>query len=537
MSDPLDLLQSFLGESLPASLPLTHPPTVISEPGSTPLSQILLKTTGSIPVYNLSTFSSPPPLSSLPLSSLKPSSIKGLTPTSSQIHRSDLSVFLPPSTISPLITHVSSRIVSRIFPKNSSWSSLSCQLAAYPENSTGYVEHCDVQGSCLNGDEGDDNNNNDESRILTIIYYLGYVNLTTLEVLDYSPSFGGELNVKSPDSSSSTTIKPSIGNLLTFNSCVSRHSVLPLNSTHGFHRLALTLWYSSPSPSFLKLNSKWYLSAPPLLADKYDDESIFIGIPSFNDNDIINTLKSIYLNATNPNKIYVGLLAQYDDWGKIYSEFESGYNLKPFKKNIRILNHHPSLSTGPMNSRYLCQGLYRNETYYLSIDAHTRFRKGWDSYLIQDYKLVEDNSKTIITSYPVGWKLENEKAIVDCLDSTVLESMSITKREGTVRQKSNVINKQIKAPPLVAAGFYFVRGLGVKYPSNVHGVFFGEEEFLGIQYFKEGYEFWNTSVGVLFTKWERGGGRKVEEEMGEEERRGVEVCLRGGEEWRKEVGF
>ena len=49
-------------------------------------------------------------------------------------------------------------------------------------------------------------------------------------------------------------------------------------------------------------------------------------------------------------------------------------------------------SFGPFFSRFLGSHLWRGETFYLQIDAHSDFRQGWDSALVAMMKAT--------TSYP-----------------------------------------------------------------------------------------------------------------------------------------
>ena len=200
------------------------------------------------------------------------------------------------------------------------------------------MTHCDVLGECSNGDDDDHDGNKNitkgsSSRILTVIYYLGFVDISNhdaTDAIEYEESFGGELKILSPDMSKSALIEPAIGNLLIFNSKVSRHSVQPLGSSQNSrHRLAITLWYSSYEDDFLNQKKLTYIDVPPLISPSYDDEAIFVSIPSLNDADIWNTIKSIYLNASCPARVFVGLCAQYSDslWSKLYDEEVRGCEL------------------------------------------------------------------------------------------------------------------------------------------------------------------------------------------------------------------
>ena len=107
-----------------------------------------------------------------------------------------------------------------------------------------------------------------------------------------------------------------------------------------------------------------------------ENETIFVSIPSYRDKDCKNTLRQLYESAKNPELIYVGVLTQNKD------ESESCVVNNNFTNNIRYLNIDYKEAKGPLYARIMIiNKLFKNEKYFLLIDAHTKFVNNWDENL------------------------------------------------------------------------------------------------------------------------------------------------------------
>ena len=124
-------------------------------------------------------------------------------------------------------------------------------------------------------------------------------------------------------------------------------------------------------------------------------ETIFIGIPAYNEEDIHQTIKTALGKATNPAAVRIGVALHYPN--KDFPNLSMYPNVKPI-----FIDEPIGLGTGP--TRDLAASMYDGEDYYLQIDAHTIFRKGWDSILKANYKeLKKIVDKPIISSYVPFW--------------------------------------------------------------------------------------------------------------------------------------
>lgn len=107
--------------------------------------------------------------------------------------------------------------------------------------------------------------------------------------------------------------------------------------------------------------------------------SIFISIASYEDPFLIDTVKSAFTNAKNPDGLYFGVCAQY----KIIEEPDLSFLPED---QIKIIRYDPETRPGLYRIRAEIASLYTDQDYFFQIDSHTMFMQDWDEILIQEYK-------------------------------------------------------------------------------------------------------------------------------------------------------
>lgn len=169
---------------------------------------------------------------------------------------------------------------------------------------------------------------------------------------------------------------------------------------------------------------------------KLDTDTIFISIANYRDDDCKNTLTNLYKTAKNPEKIFVGILSQYD----LPEESCEVLNLE-YPYNVRYINVPASLAKGPLFARtQIINKLYHGESYYLMIDAHTRFIDDWDKEAKDqlNYLMQHGISKPILSTYAPSYdnyKKNNNHTTLLCNINdghkipTVLHAIEIKKNE------------------------------------------------------------------------------------------------------------
>jgi hypothetical protein len=123
---------------------------------------------------------------------------------------------------------------------------------------------------------------------------------------------------------------------------------------------------------------------------------IFISIASYRDPELIPTIENCIKNADNPEHLVFGISRQYhpDDKFDDLSKYKK-------KKNFRIIETDYKKSLGVCNARHHIQQLFKDEEYYLQLDSHHRFIKGWDTKVkktLNDLK-KSGSKKPLLTAY------------------------------------------------------------------------------------------------------------------------------------------
>lgn len=124
--------------------------------------------------------------------------------------------------------------------------------------------------------------------------------------------------------------------------------------------------------------------------------TIFVTIPSYADSEIVPTIKSLLDNADNPQ-----LLDIYT-----FCQTPPSHNLS----QIEILENVNVIRTRNSNSKGVCwalgvlhQNLQPNHGYFLQIDSHMEFDKGWDTVFKKELDKLPD--KSVISVYPPQYYL------------------------------------------------------------------------------------------------------------------------------------
>lgn len=117
-------------------------------------------------------------------------------------------------------------------------------------------------------------------------------------------------------------------------------------------------------------------------------EKIYVMIPSLFDDSILDTVMDCINKAEYPERITFGISIQ----GLENIDFSA------IKNEKRIIKLDKNIVYGIGKTRYQLQKLYNDEEYILSIDCHTGFKQGWDTWLIDKFLEINDD-KAIITQY------------------------------------------------------------------------------------------------------------------------------------------
>ena len=224
------------------------------------------------------------------------------------------------------------------------------------------------------------------------------------------------------------------------------------------------------------------------------NEDIFVSIASFRDIKCIDTLKDLYNKSDNPHNIYCGVFTQIDINKR--REYCYDYNF-PYNANIRRLTINYKEAKGPLWARIkIIQNLYQNEKYFFMIDAHTTFKKGWDTEFKKYINILKENkgvNKPILSGYPEDSSNTNTIQDSSYLLCNIVDGDKYPKVLSSVTKPAGYFYKSY----FVAAGCFFTYGLYLKEIDIVHiakelqHIFSGEEILLALLAYVNGWDIYS----------------------------------------------
>lgn len=128
---------------------------------------------------------------------------------------------------------------------------------------------------------------------------------------------------------------------------------------------------------------------------------IFVQIASYRDDELVRTIRSCLKNARHPERLTFGICLQYDDHTK--------HSIDEYRKDdrFRIQDMPWQEARGAGYARYICNNLWREESFTLQVDAHTRFAQSWDESLIDQWQACGDD-KAVLSVYPLGYTYDDD---------------------------------------------------------------------------------------------------------------------------------
>jgi len=155
-------------------------------------------------------------------------------------------------------------------------------------------------------------------------------------------------------------------------------------------------------------------------------DKIFVSISGVDEIDIRQTINSCLENADSPERIVFGLCIQYQQYKP--DNFDD-------IKNARVVKISSEEILGVGMSRSISYVLNSGEKYFLLIDAHMLFEKGWDTKLIDYYLAAKSlNHKSIISGYAPSWYRDKDNQIV---------------REDFYKRSLTLVNSDVAEQPIV----------------------------------------------------------------------------------------
>lgn len=240
-------------------------------------------------------------------------------------------------------------------------------------------------------------------------------------------------------------------------------------------------------------------------------DRIFVSIASYRDPECGKTINSLYANADHPFNVDVGVCQQNrfsdEDCIASYESVAKAWAPMLYTDQIGVIRMDYKEAMGPCWAReQIEEKLYNGQTYFLQIDSHMRFCKGWDTFLIKELAATGDD-KAILTGYPPEKDL-NTTYNLNYQTATFLRPRYGDEILFPLFEGPSVAGIAIRPFPTLgwSGCFSFSKGelhKTVPYLKNVPFLFFGEEFTMASLYYVFGYNFYAPTKMPCVTTFDR----------------------------------
>lgn len=227
-------------------------------------------------------------------------------------------------------------------------------------------------------------------------------------------------------------------------------------------------------------------------------DTIFVSVASYRDSQCAATLRHMFEQADRPDRVFAGVCEQ--------NSTDAAEACAPLAlpKNVRRVAISHLEAKGPTYARYLCSTLYQGEEWYMQIDSHTRFAKGWDTLAIKNARKCP-SKQPILTHYPrrIEEFGQGQKG-VPVLCKSKFDGHGVVTFESVIMDPpADGVPKRV---PFVSGGFVFMPGTAVRdvpYDPDLPHLFQGEEILHSARLWTSGYDFFTPTDNIVFHQYER----------------------------------
>jgi len=238
------------------------------------------------------------------------------------------------------------------------------------------------------------------------------------------------------------------------------------------------------------------------------DRTIFVCIPSYRDPECANTLMDLYTKATFPHRVHVGIFQQNERNNT--DCFNLGHRLpRGTYQNVRIVRVSSGEAQGPTYARFrIMMQMFGGQDYFMSIDAHTMVRQGWDVECIRQLHLCmqagkNDTTKPIVTTYPLEYTVEARQPKSMSMPTCIRLRGCDARLHCPIQESMEMSVRPSRPLPTLGlcTSFFFAPGImpmEVPYDPRTPYLAFGEETLMGMRLYTAGYDFFCPSEIILY---------------------------------------
>ena len=227
---------------------------------------------------------------------------------------------------------------------------------------------------------------------------------------------------------------------------------------------------------------------------------IFVSIAAYRDAELARTVRDLFSHADRPQALTVAILDQ--------SEHPIARPNCPRGAKVYLDRCHPKDSKGACWARSKLQRRFDGEGFFLQLDAHLVFKRGWDALLLAEFAACEA-LRPVLTAYLPPYELKRSVPRINGAAATPIH-FSHFDQDGVVIYRSHCYTQEIPAPPVPArffsGHFAFARREFVeKVPYDPELYFYGEESSMAARSFTNGFDLFHPGRTIAWHHYVRQG--------------------------------
>lgn len=238
--------------------------------------------------------------------------------------------------------------------------------------------------------------------------------------------------------------------------------------------------------------------------------TIFVSVASYRDTELVPTIKSLLENADSPELLHFGVLSQ---------DLKGKHPDLSFVQNLTYKTMHSKDAKGAGHARKIVMEMYDGEDFFFQTDSHMRFVKGWDSKLIDMWRVATEEAgpKIILSQFPAPYEIYTDGSLniirgdKDFWDDVSWTSV-VNTFYGAWAGNREVMEDRSKPHPshTILAGLLFSHGGFVEdIPYDERISFMGEELCIAIRAYTRGYKIFAPNEMVCYHFYKRPHAPKV----------------------------
>jgi [Skp1-protein]-hydroxyproline N-acetylglucosaminyltransferase len=274
---------------------------------------------------------------------------------------------------------------------------------------------------------------------------------------------------------------------------------------------------------------------------------IFVSVIAYRDPELVPTLRSLFGQASQPERLVAGVVWQGNNEDacdvatlRALDEFVAQQRAGAVRQ-LRLVHTE---ARGPCFARALAQQeLMQDEEFYLQLDSHMRFARGWDEELLRQWQLCDD-PRAVLSTYPPPYEREESPSTassaavassfsvksgsvassaatsapgVDMFAApvsalpppTILCATSFHPSDGMLRISGRLLRS---CPPRPLASAFYAAGFAfgpramvtsAPYDPLLQNAFFGEESSMLARLWTAGFNFYAPMCSLVWHCWSR----------------------------------